>query len=517
VSDDVLGRYRLLERIGVGGMAEVFLARAIGASSFTRTVVVKRMLPQLAADADAVVMFLDEARLGAKLQHQNIVGVLDLGEVGGAYFMVLEYVDGADLGSLDARARARKEPIPCQHACYVVAQAALGLHAAHEARDPETKARLNVVHRDVSLSNVLVSRRGDVKLADFGVARSSAQAARTATGAIKGKLSYMSPEQVEAKTLDGRSDLYSLGVVLWELLVGRRLHDGKSEVEILKGVLKGDPPRVSTLVPAVDKGLDDLVASLLARSPDARPATGRDVADALDRIMLRENGGRAEFELWLTREAVLFDTPPPAPHAQSAPMKRTPVASAKALHPASTPKQGDGGTAVLRKVKGTPSSSPSSSSTPKLTLARVGPDRKRELVLYVEDEPENRDVAELRLKRSYELLLASTDEEACAILRERGADLAAILMDIQLKGSQLDGIELVRLVRGTLADNKKPAFAKSVPVLDVPILFVTAYGSRYAEPELLAAGAQKLVTKPVNFAELTLALVDLHLKRATKP
>jgi CheY-like chemotaxis protein len=137
-------------------------------------------------------------------------------------------------------------------------------------------------------------------------------------------------------------------------------------------------------------------------------------------------------------------------------------------------------------------------------------------VLYVEDEPENRDVAELRLRRSYDLLLAATDEEACRIVKERGHELAAILMDIQLKGSVLDGIALVKLFRGTLPTAELPAFARDVPVLSAPILFVTAYGARYSEPELLAAGAQRLVTKPVNFSELTLALVDLHLRRANR-
>lgn len=501
--DDVLGRYRLLERLGIGGMAEVFLARAIGVSSFTRTVVVKRMLPQLAADADAVAMFLDEARLGAKLQHQNIASVLDLGEADGAYFMVLEYVDGADLGTLEARARQRQTPIPLQHAAYLIGQAALGLHAAHAARDPETKGWLNVVHRDVSPSNVLVSRTGDVKLADFGVARSNEQTARTATGAVKGKVSYMSPEQVDGGPLDGRSDLYALGVVFWELLTGRRLHVGKNDMQILLAVLHGAPPRVSTINAAVDVEVDDLVASLLARSPEGRPADGRAVADRLDRVVARIKGGRADFELWLHREA-LFDAPV---HVSA---KRTPVRTAKALHP-------EGGTAVLRRVRGTAGTPSSTSSQGGPHLARGGPERKREVVLYVEDEAENRDVASLRLRRSYELLLATTDEEACTILRERGAGLVAILMDIQLKGSVLDGIDLVRLVRGTLPDAKKPRWAEGVPQLSVPIFFVTAYGSRYSEAELLAVGAQKLVTKPVNFSELTLALVDFHLKRATVP
>ena len=540
VNSDILGRYRLLERIGIGGMAEVFLARAVGSASFSRAVVVKRMLPQLASDQEAVGMFLDEARLGAKLQHPHIVGVVDLGEADGDYFMVLDYVDGMDVGVLQSRARSRGITIPVEHAAHIVAKAAQGLHFAHTAKDPETKESLGVVHRDVSPSNILISRLGEVKVADFGVARSTLQTVRTGTGAIKGKISYMSPEQLTGDVLDPRSDVFALGVMLWELLAGQRLHEGKNDAQIIHGMQMATMVAPSTKNPAVPPALDALVLRCLAKDRAARPASAGEVANALEVwLSAQPQPGRLAFEAWLTTNGALFEPDGLATAGRVTTPRRTPVSSARPLSQPTMPPAGE--QPVLRKVRSmsmgaslsSPSTTPltstawtsSSSATPSplasaggLSLASKGPERKRSLVLYVEDEAENREVAELRLRRSYDLLLAATDEMACTMLRERGPELSAILMDIQLKGSILDGIELVKLVRGTLPDNKKPPWAKDVPVLpDLPIFFVTAYGARYPEAELLAVGAQKLVTKPVNFSELTLALVDVHLRRAGKP
>lgn len=524
VQGDTLGRYRLLERIGIGGMAEVFVAKAMsgaGVAGFSRAVVVKRLLPQLVSDVDAVGMFLDEARLGAKLVHPHIVGVVDLGEADGEAFMVLDYVDGADAGVLLNRARQRGVQIPVEHAALIVARAALGLHHAHTAIDKETGQVLGVIHRDVSPSNILVSKGGDVKVADFGVARSALQSVRTGTGAIKGKISYMSPEQLTGDVLDARSDVYALGIVLWELLAQGRLYDGKNEAQIIQAVQRDLPPPPSTKNQAVPPILDDLVLRCLARDVAKRPASAGEVAHVLESFLhTRPKGTAVAFEQWLLGEgAVLFE--PDAPGLSAllmAGQRRTPVSAAKpmpsmgSLSSSSSSPSSDL-TPALKRVK-----APGAGTPPQgLKLASKAPERKRELVLYVEDEPENRDVAELRLRRSYDLLLAATDQEACEIVKTRGHELAAILMDIQLKGSVLDGIALVKLIRGTLPTAGLLAFARDVPVLaSTPILFVTAYGARYSEPELLAAGAQKLVTKPVNFSDLTLALVDLHLRRATR-
>ncbi len=497
MSDDILGRYRLLERIGIGGMAEVFVARAQGLVAFSHSVVVKRMLPQLADNKDAVGMFVDEARLGAKLFHPHIVRVVDLGEVGGKYYMVLEYVDGADLGLVLSRARARGQTLPLEHAAWITCLAARGLHFAHTATDPDTRAPLGVVHRDVSPSNILIGKAGDVKIADFGVARSNVQSVRTRTGNVKGKVTYMSPEQLTGGELDPRSDVYALGVLLWELLTGVRLHEGRNEAQIIQAVQSDDSPKPSSKNPAVPAVLDDLVLRCLSRERAQRPATAAEVADVLARwVETQPAGGASGFEAWLGRRPYLFE----ADGTISAEGSRSTMNAAR--------------TPSLRKLK---DASGAKSFREGLKSPAQVAERKRDLVLYVEDEPENRAVAELRLKRSYDLLLASNDEEACHLLRSRAGEISAILMDIQLKGSALDGIELVRLVRGTLLEVKKPSYALDLPILTIPILFVTAYGARYSEPELLAAGAQKLVTKPVNFAELTLALVDAQLKRLQRP
>jgi serine/threonine protein kinase/CheY-like chemotaxis protein len=498
--DDLFGPFRLLERIGIGGMAEVFLARAQGAAPDAPPVVVKRILPQLVESPESIGMFLDEARLGEKLKHPHILPVLEHGTADGASYMVLPFVDGCDLGTLDSRAHQLGRRIPTVHIATIASAVARGLHAAHEAIDPESGRALHVIHRDVSPSNVLIGKTGEIRVADFGVARSTTQSTRTATGTIKGKLSYMAPEQIHGNPLDRRSDIYSFGVLLWELLVGRRLHEKKSDVQVLKAVIDEEVPRVSHFRPSVPAELDALVASCVAKEPELRPSTAALVADQLDAWRRHHRDATdAAFRTWLEASAALFE--PLDPTLRVA--RRTPVELAKPLI-------SDEATPILKRVK-TP-------STPKegLKLAQKGPEKKRDRVLYVEDEAENRDVAELRLRRSYELLLAKNDEEACRILRDEGSTLSAVLMDIQLKGSALDGIELVHLIRGTLSEAKKPAYARGIAPLKLPVFFVTAYGGRYSTDELLAAGAERVVSKPVNFAELTLALIDIHLKKAVR-
>ena len=299
-SAQLLGRYRLLSRIGIGGMAEVFRAEVVGAGDFSRTVVVKRMLPQLAADRDAVMMFLDEARLGAKLHHPNIVSVLDLGERDGDYFMVMEYVDGVDLGTIDARLRSHGLRFPQDHAAWIIARAAEGLGAAHDARDPATGHALDIVHRDVSPSNILVSRTGDVKVADFGVARSSDQHVRTTTGILKGKVPYMAPEHLLGEEVDARSDLYGLGVVLWQLLAGRKRHEGKNDLKIIQTVVQERTPSPSQFRDDIDPQLDEIAMAMLERRRDDRPTSAWALAQMIDEwLAAKRHTGRPAVERWL--------------------------------------------------------------------------------------------------------------------------------------------------------------------------------------------------------------------------
>ena len=218
MSDGVpFGNYRLQRRLARGGMAEVFLARLIGVEGFERRVAIKRILPHLSESDEFRAMFLDEARLAAQLTHPNIVHIYDFGKADDYYFIAMEYVDGVDIGRLIRRAKER--PVPFEVAARIFADVCAGLHFAHNASDPMGR-KLDVVHRDVTPQNVLVSWDGVVKLVDFGIAKAAFAAGRTRPGVVKGKYAYMSPEQVEGRSLDGRSDLFAAGICLYELVTG---------------------------------------------------------------------------------------------------------------------------------------------------------------------------------------------------------------------------------------------------------------------------------------------------------
>ncbi|MBI1946691.1 MAG: serine/threonine protein kinase [Deltaproteobacteria bacterium] len=268
-----LGRYLLLERIGVGGMAEVFVAQQDGPAGFQKRVVVKRILPHLAEDPHFVEMFQREARLAASLAHSNVVQVFELGNEGNAHFIAMEHVEGLTVHKLARRAWRWQKSVPLEVVCGIVADAALGLHHAHQ---------LSMVHRDVSPENLMVSVEGITKVLDFGIARSTANAASlTKTGELKGKLPYLAPEAIRGDPLDGRADLYALGVTMYWLLTGQRPITAKSEVMLLHAALTQVPKPPSTINPSVPPGVDQLVAALLEKDPAKRPPSAQAVYDAL--------------------------------------------------------------------------------------------------------------------------------------------------------------------------------------------------------------------------------------------
>ncbi|HLK99636.1 MAG TPA: serine/threonine-protein kinase, partial [Myxococcaceae bacterium] len=215
-----LGKYQLIRKLATGGMAEVFLAKAAGPMGFEKTLVVKRILPHLAEDPAFVEMFLSEAKLAAQLNHPNIVQIFDFGEADDAYFLAMEFIDGPNLRVLLKRASQQGVALPPAVCARLIATACEGLAFAHDFADPGTGELLGLIHRDISPDNVLVSRQGAVKVVDFGIAKAAGQSHKTRSGVIKGKLSYMPPEQLRAKQLDRRADVYALGVVLYELLTG---------------------------------------------------------------------------------------------------------------------------------------------------------------------------------------------------------------------------------------------------------------------------------------------------------
>ena len=273
-------RYKIVEKVDAGGMAEIYKAKAITIDGFEKTVAIKRILPSLCTQPKFVNMFLDEARLSMHLNHTNIVQVFDVGRAQGTYFMVMEFVEGHNLRRLFQRLTEVGLRFPVHITLFVITEMLKGLAHAHERRDASGNL-LGIVHRDVSPPNVLVSNSGEVKLTDFGLAKAVTQAELTDPGIVKGKFSYLSPEAVDGRQVDHRADIFSVGVVLWELLANRRLFLGKSEMETVELVQKADVPSLTLLNPDVPEELDKLVQKSLARDPRKRFHSCREMGDAL--------------------------------------------------------------------------------------------------------------------------------------------------------------------------------------------------------------------------------------------
>jgi len=276
--------YVLGKRIARGGMAEIYLGKAVGEAAFQKIVAIKRILPHYASDKEFIEMFRDEAHICKRLQHNNIVAVYDFTEVDGSYALVMEHVDGADLRSLLSACETAKTRLSVPMALFIAACSARALHYSHTKTDEITNEALGIVHRDVSPQNILISYEGDVKITDFGIASAENKLTETRPGVVKGKYSYMSPEQVAAKPLDGRSDVFSLAIVLWESLAMKRLFAGMTEVESIRKVQNCEIPYdLCELNPDVDAELKGLVMKGLSKDRKQRYQT----AAAFEKDLLR--------------------------------------------------------------------------------------------------------------------------------------------------------------------------------------------------------------------------------------
>ena len=269
VSLENYGNFQLLKRLATGGMAQIYLARRKGPEASEELVVVKRILPHLGENKEFVQMFLDEAKIAARLAHPNIVAIYDLGAQDDSFFIAMEYIHGEDVRRMCKRASAQGMEMPVPLACRIVIDACAGLDYAHKKTDISGKP-LNIVHRDVSPQNILVSFQGDVKVVDFGIAKAADQATVTRSGVLKGKYSYMSPEQAAGKRVDCRSDVFALGVVLYELLTSTRLFKRASDMQTLSAVAECHVTPPSQVNPRVPKELDPIVLKALAKEPDER-------------------------------------------------------------------------------------------------------------------------------------------------------------------------------------------------------------------------------------------------------
>ena len=273
-------RYNLIERLEAGGMAEVFLAEATSVQGFKKRVAIKRVLPHLASHANFIGMFLDEARLGARLTHANIVSVFDIGKSDNSFFIVMEFVDGTNLKKIIETLRLKRKPFPLKDVIYIAMEACRGLSYAHELLDDDGNL-VELVHRDVSPPNILISKRGEVKVTDFGLAKARTQLERTDPGVVKGKFSYLSPEVANGQPVDARADIFALGVCIWEMLSGRRLFLGETDYDTVQAVSNADVPSLVGDHPEVDPQFEMLLLQSLARDPAERFQSAREFGDSL--------------------------------------------------------------------------------------------------------------------------------------------------------------------------------------------------------------------------------------------
>lgn len=342
------GPYQLLARLATGGMAHVFLARRTGEEDSSRLVVVKRILPHLAENQEFVSMFLQEARVAARLDHPAIAHVLDLGHVDGSYFMAMEYVPGDDFRRVTRHADAEGRTLPVALACRMVIGACEGLDFAHSRIDERGRA-LNIVHRDVSPQNLLVTFDGLVKVIDFGIAKAADSAHHTRTGVLKGKYAYMSPEQAEGLALDRRSDVFALGIVLYELITRTRLFKRHNDLATLKAVTDCQVPRPTQFNPSIDPELEGIVLRALARDRGQRTPTAGHLARELEaylsahglpgstahlRQFMREiYAERLAAEKALGHPSVVDAAPVQPPDGPPVPARRSSPAPARASSP----------------------------------------------------------------------------------------------------------------------------------------------------------------------------------------
>jgi serine/threonine protein kinase len=333
-----IGPYRLLDRLGEGGMAETFVALKHGPGGFVQRVCVKRIRQGLAADPDYVRQFLAEARLAATLRHANLAQVIDFGQDGDAYWLALELIEGMDLRALLGACGGR---LPAELVAHLGAELASALDVAHRTGAGAAGAG-GIVHRDVSPSNVLLSLEGEVKLTDFGIARRLDEPSHTRTGVIRGKIPYLAPEYVESGHYGPRSDLFALGVIMYEALSGQRPHDGPADFETLRRATRGEHPALAALCPEAPAALCALIERLLEPDPLGRPPSAAALLDALAPLALGSTDARRELakRVRMHRAArPTSDQPqPPAPQPEPSATEVLPVDAAPDAATRSAPK-----------------------------------------------------------------------------------------------------------------------------------------------------------------------------------
>ena len=290
------GKYCLLERISVGGMAEVFKAKQFGAQGFAKTIAIKRILPNMAEDQEFITMFIDEAKIAVQLNHANICQIYELGKIFSSHYIVMEYIPGKDLLQINNHFKRNRKRMPVEMACYVVSKVCEGLDYAHRKRDQNFQD-LHLVHRDISPQNVLVSHGGEVKIIDFGIAKAATRSTKTQVGVLKGKFGYMSPEQVRGLPLDRRSDIFAAGTVLYEILTCKRLFVADTDFATLEKVRKVDVDPPSKIRPDIPDELERIILKALARERDERYQWASEFQEDLQRFLVHSSRPYASHQM----------------------------------------------------------------------------------------------------------------------------------------------------------------------------------------------------------------------------
>ncbi len=275
------GKYYLTEKIAIGGMAELYRAKRVGVAGFEKLLVIKKILPHLSLHEEFVSMFINEAKIAAQLTHTNIVQIFDLGKIEDSYYIAMEYVWGKDLKAVLKKGKEKKLPVSMEHALQIISKACAALDYAHKKKDLKGN-ELNLIHRDVSPQNILVSYDGDVKLVDFGIAKAASKTSDTRTGVLKGKIAYMSPEQAWGRPIDRRSDIFSLGIVLYELLTGEMLFKGDTDLNTLEKVREAKVIPPAKLNKDIPKEIEDILLKALAKEPQERYQSASEMQNDLE-------------------------------------------------------------------------------------------------------------------------------------------------------------------------------------------------------------------------------------------
>ena len=305
------GKYLLLEKLATGGMAQLYRAKIIGVEGFEKFIAIKQILPHLAHEEELITSFIDEAKLAALLNHQNVVQIYDFGSMENSYFITMEFLHGKDLRSVNAKAKEKGTPVSLENALYLISKVCAGLDYAHKLKDFQGKS-LHIIHRDISPQNIFLTYEGDVKIVDFGIAKAASQSTITQVGMIKGKVAYMSPEQASGKVIDHRSDIFATGILLYELIAGGRMFKGDDTLQILSKVREAEFTPLGTLKGGLPDKLYDIVAKALAKDPEDRYQScadmQADIEECIFRLNLRPSGrSLAEYLKFLFAEEITVE------------------------------------------------------------------------------------------------------------------------------------------------------------------------------------------------------------------